>query len=334
MPLRRIASLVIAALLATVTLAPLPGSAGATDAPPTVTIAYQPGISYASLIVMKSQGVLEKAYPNTKFDWKVLANGAAIRDGIIAGQIQIGAGGIGPFLIGWDRGVGYKLIASLNLMDLWLVAKDPKLKSLKDFTADMKIGMPSPDAIQGIVLRKGAQDQLGNAHALDGNILAIEHPLGVQALLNGQIAGHLSSPPFQYQEVAAGGHVILRSWDVFGKSTFNSVFSTDKFYNDYPGFVNAFYKKLARRDVLRQIAAQSGRRDPRERLGQRGAGFRLPEVDQPPRHDLRHHAARLHEVRDVHEVDRHALQSSGVDARSGVADAGQRRRLTWEVRPL
>jgi len=236
--------LVIAALLATVTLAPLPGSAGATDAPPTVTIAYQPGISYASLIVMKSQGVLEKAYPNTKFDWKVLANGAAIRDGIIAGQIQIGAGGIGPFLIGWDRGVGYKLIASLNLMDLWLVAKDPKLKSLKDFTADMKIGMPSPDAIQGIVLRKGAQDQLGNTHALDGNILAIEHPLGVQALLNGQIAGHLSSPPFQYQEVAAGGHVILRSWDVFGKSTFNSVFSTDKFYNDYPGFVNAFYKKL------------------------------------------------------------------------------------------
>ena len=237
-------ALVAAVAFMALVMGPQPSLAGATDAPPTVTIAYQPGISYASLIVMKAQGTLEKAYPNTKFDWKVLANGAAIRDGIIAGQIQIGAGGIGPFLIGWDRGVGYKLIASLNLMDLWLVAKDPKIKTLKDFTPDMKIGMPSPDAIQGIVLRKGAQDQLGNAHALDGNILAIEHPLGVQALLNGQIAGHLSSPPFQYQEVAAGGHVILRSWDVFGRSTFNSVFSTDKFYNDYPGFVNTFYKKL------------------------------------------------------------------------------------------
>ena len=34
-------------------------------------IAYQPGISYASLIVMKSQGAREQAYANTKFEWKV-----------------------------------------------------------------------------------------------------------------------------------------------------------------------------------------------------------------------------------------------------------------------
>lgn len=219
-------------------------SAAAPDAPATVTIAYQPGLSYATLIVMKADRILEKQFPQTKVDWKVLASGAAIRDGIVSGQVQIGSGGAGPFLVGWDRGVGYKLLGSLNEISLWLVARDPKLKTLKDFGANAKVGLPAPDAIQAIVLRKAAQEQLGNAHALDANMVSIEHPLGVVALQSGQLDAHLASPPFQEQEVAAGAHVILRSYDVFGKSTFNAVYTTDAFANRYPAFVQTFYRDL------------------------------------------------------------------------------------------
>ncbi|MDE2572503.1 MAG: ABC transporter substrate-binding protein, partial [bacterium] len=216
----------------------------ASDAPSSVTIAYQPGLSYATLIVMKEQGTLEKQFPGTKFAWRVLGNGAAIRDGIIAGQIQIGAGGVGPFLIGWDKGVGYRLIGSLNEMDLWLVTMDPKIKSLKDIKPGMRIGMPGIDAIQAIVLKRGAERELGNAHALDQNIVAIPHPLGLQALEHGQLMGHLTSPPFQFEEVAAGGHVILHSFDLFGVSTFNSVYTTEAFYDGHKDFVKAFYQSL------------------------------------------------------------------------------------------
>jgi NitT/TauT family transport system substrate-binding protein len=223
---------------------------------------------------MKERGVLEKQFPGTKFDWKVLASGAAIRDGIIAGQIQIGAGGVGPFLIGWDRGVGYRLIASLNQMDLWLVTRDKDVKSLKDIRPDMKIGMPSPDAIQGIVLRLAAQEQLGNAHALDANIVAIEHPLGVQALQNGQIAAHLSSPPFQYQEVQAGGHIILHSYDVAKDATFNSAYTTEKFYHDYPKFVEAFY-----RDLLETTQFVRSNKKQTADLLSREAGGKVPASD-------------------------------------------------------
>jgi len=192
-------------------------------APANVTVAYQPGIGYAALIVMKQQKVLEKQYPTTTFEWKILPGGSAIRDGVVAGQIQVGAGGVGPFLEGWDKGVGWKLLASLSEMDLWLVARDPAIQSLRDFKPAMKIGMPAPDSIQAIVLRKAAQEQLGNARALDDNVVAIAHPDGVQALASGQLAGHFTSPPFQNEAVQAGGHVVLRSFDQFGKSTFKKV---------------------------------------------------------------------------------------------------------------
>ena len=193
---------------------------------------------------MKQQKVLEQQFPNTTFEWKILSSGSAIRDGMIAGQIQVGAGGIGPFLIGWDKGVGWKLLSSLNEMDLWLVVRDPAIQSLRDFKPDMKIGMPAPDSIQAMVLRKAAQDQLGNPRALDNNIVSLAHPDGVQALTSGQLAGHLTSPPFQFEEVDAGGRVILRSFDVYGKSTFNSVFMQQSFYDQYPEFARAFYQAI------------------------------------------------------------------------------------------
>ena len=235
------------ALLAALFLAggALPLAAATSDAPASCTIVYQPGLSYANLIVMHSQGVLEKEFPGTKFEWKVLSNGAAIRDGFLANQIQIGAGGGGPFLVGWDRGVGYRLIGALNEISLWLVAKDPKYKTLKDFTPTSKIGMPTPESIQGIVLRMAAKQQLGNAHALDTNIIAIQHPLGLAALMSGQLDAHFTSPPFQQEEVARGGHIILKSFDLTGKTTFNSVFTTETFGKEHPNFIKAFAVALA-----------------------------------------------------------------------------------------
>lgn len=213
------------------------------NVPRKVTIAYQPGLGYASLVIVKQQKTLEKQFPNTKIEWKTLASGSAIRDGVIANQIQVGAMGIAPFLLGWDRGVGWKMLASLNQQDLWLVTKDPNIKSLKDFKPGMKIGLPAPDSIQAVTLRKGAQKELGSPQALDQNLLAIAHPLGLQALDSGQIAGHLAAPPFQFQEVEKGGKAILKSSELFGGlPSGGSLLVTEKFYNQYPEFNQALYQ--------------------------------------------------------------------------------------------
>lgn len=240
-------SLLVASLAAALVAVPVTARTAAappSDAPAEITVAYQPGLSYSGLIVMREQRLIEKRFPQTKVNWVVLNSTAAVRDGFIAGQIQIGAGSIPPFLTGWDRGVGWKVLASLNQMSVWLVSRDPNVRTLKDLKPDMKIGMPSIDSVQSLTLRKAAAEQLGNAHALDTSIVGIDHPSGLQALLVGQLAAHLSAPPFQYQEVQAGGHVVLRSFDVFGHHTFNSVYVNEKFANEHPQFVKMFYREL------------------------------------------------------------------------------------------
>lgn len=204
-----------------------------------VTIAYQPGLGYAPLLIAKHEKTLEKANPGVTIKWMQLDSGSAIRDGMVADKIQVGSGGIGPFLVGYDAGIPEKVLTGLNDMNLYLMAMKPSIKSLKDLEGAGSIAMPATDSIQAVVLRKGAAEQLGDPHALDSQIVAMGHPDGVQALIAGQIAGHLTSPPFQAEEAAHGAHRILASYDLFGEHTFNSVFTKTSFASCNPDFANS-----------------------------------------------------------------------------------------------
>lgn len=204
-----------------------------------VTIAYQPGLGYAPLLVAKQQKSLEGQLSGVTIQWRELNSGAAIRDGMVSGDIQVGSGGIGPFLVGVDSGIDEKVAISLNNMSLWLMAKKPDIKTLEDLKGAGKIAMPGPDSIQAVVLKKAAQKQLGDPKALDSQIVAMGHPDGVQALIGGQLAAHLTSPPFQQQEQERGAHKIVTSYEVFGEHTFNSVFTKTDFAACNPKFMDA-----------------------------------------------------------------------------------------------
>ena len=71
----------------------------------TLTIAEQFGIAYAPLQVMKQEGTLEKALPGVTIQWVQMGGPTAIREGMLAGQIDVGFMGIGPMLIGVDTGM-------------------------------------------------------------------------------------------------------------------------------------------------------------------------------------------------------------------------------------
>lgn len=209
-------------------------------APSKVTIVYQPGIGYAPLIVLKTQHTLEAQFPGTTFVWQVLSSGAAVTNGIISGDIQVGAGGVGPLLVAWAAGVDLKAIAPLDWGDLWLMAKDPAIKTVADLKGK-KIAMPGTTSIQGVVLRRMAQVKLGDAHALDSGIIAMDHPAAMQALLTGQIDAHLTSAPYQLQEKVRGAHVVARSYQYFGAHSFLGAWETSKFYAQYPAFSKKLY---------------------------------------------------------------------------------------------
>lgn len=221
------------------------GGGGEDCAEDEITIAYQPGLGYAPLLMIKAQGKLEERMEGTEVKWRELNSGAAIRDSMISDEIHVGAGGIGPFLVGFDGGIDWKVITGLNNMSLHVMVKDPKIKSVEDLQGAGSIAMPGPDSIQSVILRKAAQEELGDAKALDSQIVAMGHPDGVQALIGGQLAAHVTSPPFQSQEAAQGATKILESYDVFGEHTFNSAFTKAEFADCNPEFITALVEEVA-----------------------------------------------------------------------------------------
>lgn len=218
--------------------------------PEKIAIAFQPSITYAPLMIVMHQKTLEKQFPNITFRWQVLANTAKIQDKTIANHLQVIAGNTDTFLSGRDNGIDWKLLASLNHTDLWLIVNNSNIKSLKDFKPGMKIGVPARDSLQAILLRVAAQKELGNWSALDNNILEIPHNLGFQAWKNKEIAGHFTAPPFQFKEVEAGGKVILKSADIIGNISTASLFMKEDFYQQYPQFAKALYTAVSKATKL------------------------------------------------------------------------------------
>lgn len=244
------------------------GSAGAGESrTDTVTIAIQPGLGYAPLLLAKQRRTLEKALPGKTIAWRELSSGSAVRDGMISGDVQAGAGGIGPFLVGWDSGLDWKVLSSMESMNVRLMAKDPKIRTLDDLAGAGKIAVPAPDSIQAVILKRAAKQQLGSASRLDSQLVPMEHPTAMQALLSGQVAAHFATPPFQTEEENKGAHALVDSYDVFGEHTLNSVFVRQSYASDNPQVVSALRRAL---DVsirmleenperaARLIAAESG----------------------------------------------------------------------------
>lgn len=210
-----------------------------------LTIAVQPDLGYSPLYIVKQEGWLKQAMPRVKVTWDVLNSGSAMETGMVSGNIDVGAGGVAPFILGWASGVGWKLVSSLGESNLWLVVK-PQIKSFKDISRTDRIAVVAPTSIQAIILKKAAQKYRGNADALDENMTILSHPVAYQSFVAGTIQGALDAPPFQQEEVAAGGHVLLKSYSLFGPSTFNSAFALSTYYDSHKAEMKILFTQIQR----------------------------------------------------------------------------------------
>lgn len=211
-----------------------------------LSIALLQGFGYAPLTLAKQGRWLEDALPGTKVDWRVVASSAVTREGMLAGEIDVGAGSVAPFLIGRDRGLKIGLVSALNVIDLWMVTNDPAITSLKDFTPAKKIAMPGPDTNQAFLVRYAAQQQLGDARALDGNFQPMPHPDALQAIITNQVAAYMSSPPFQNEAVKRGARKILDGESLFGPLTFNVCFASAPYAKNNPEQLAALREAIKR----------------------------------------------------------------------------------------
>lgn len=223
-----------------------PSTGGAGGGGKTVTIGYQPGLMYAPLVVIKQQGSLEKDLPGYKVEWRQLNSGSALRDGQLSDRINIGAYGLGAFIVGWANGIDWRMNAALNDAEYALMVKDAKYQSLKDLKADNgKIAVPALDSPQAALIKKAALDDFGDATAYDANMVSLGHPDARQALMSGQIAAHFASVPFSYQEEEAGAREITNSTKLLGgvATGVGTVVKT-KYAESHPDVMAALSKRL------------------------------------------------------------------------------------------
>ena len=232
-----------------------------------IHVSRQYGISYLPLMVMEDQKLVAKhakaAGIDLKVDWSTFASGAVMNDALLSGNLQFASGGVAPFTTLWAKTRGnldVKAVGAINSMPLYLVTNNPNVKTIKDFTDKDRIALPAVKvSIQAVTLQMAAEKAFGpgQEHKLDHLTVSMSHPDGETALLSGksEITGHLTSPPFQYQELEHKGmHKVLSSYDVLGgPATFNVVWTTSKFHDENPKIYAAFVAALD--DATAQINA-------------------------------------------------------------------------------
>ncbi len=218
-------------------------------------IAQQFGIGYLPLTIMKTNGLVEKhlkagGLADTKVVWSQLGSGQPMNDALLSGSLHVASGGVGPFLILWDRTRGtlnVKAVAALSSMPMYLVTNNPSVKSIRDFTENDRISMAGAGtSIQTIVLQMAAAKEFGDANYNKFSTLYrnLSHPDGLAAFLSGrEITAYFSSPPFQYQALEKPGvRRILNSYDISGgPATFLVVWATSKFRDENPRTYQAFF---------------------------------------------------------------------------------------------
>lgn len=220
--------------------------------PKKIRISLQYGLGYAPLQIMKDQKILEGYLPGVEVEYIQMGTGGVIREALIKGDLDIGFMGIPPYLIAWDKGVDWKIATGLSTSPQGLQSNKDTIVSLKDIGPDDKIAVPIPGSVQHILLSMAAEKELGDAKALDNNLISMTHPDGANALINdAAISAHFTSPPYLFMELAAENvHQVVDAERAFGgEHSFLIGVATKKFHDEYPlayaAFINAMGDAIA-----------------------------------------------------------------------------------------
>lgn len=217
--LKKLASLVL--LSTAITACSGASNQNADGSPAAIHITIGSGLPYAPLTIIKHQRTLETAFPDTRIVWdEGVSGGAATRDGILSGKVQVGVTGIAPFVIGVDKGVPWKVLGSMGQIGISMVSRDPGIRTLEDLDASGRpISVPSPDSGQAMALKSLAESKLGDVKAFDDQLSPMPHPDAYQALVTGTTGAAFIAPPFQYQLLAdSGAHESPRPQTPSGRS--------------------------------------------------------------------------------------------------------------------
>lgn len=260
-------TLVVAAALLVLGSFPVPSHAEVSE----VSLAGQYGLPYLPFMVMQHEKLIEKhaqalGIPELKVKWLTLGGPAVGIDAMLSGQLSYAGSGTTSLATLWDKTRGTpdeaRAICAMQSMPYYLVTRNPKVKTIKDFTDTDKIALPSVKVTQhALILEMAAAKTWGDANyaRLDPLTVSMAHPDAMVALLSGkgEIDSHFASSPFYYEELENPAiHLVIKSYDVFGGRHSNGLlYTTTKFHDANPTVNRAVFDAF--QEAVRFIYAQS-----------------------------------------------------------------------------
>jgi NitT/TauT family transport system substrate-binding protein len=217
-------------------------------------ITKQPGLLFSPTLIMEHYKLIEKhakaaGLPDLKVEWANLMSGGAANDALLSGSVQIVTSGTTNMLLLWGKTKGnIKAIQAISGLPYKLYTRDPRIKSIKDYTPTDRIALPTVRmSIQSITLGIALQKAYGDDKAgerLLANQVQMGHPDALAALLNPghEVTSHFGSSPFQ--EIALKNpdiHVVLESRDALGGDAHQTVaYTTTQIYEGNPKIMRAY----------------------------------------------------------------------------------------------
>ena len=129
-------------------------------------------------------------------------------------------------------------VAAVSDVPMTLVTRNPKIKSLADFTGSDKIALPATKtSMQAVTLQIAAAKLWGQSSysKLDPLTVSMKHPDAMAAMLSGkgEITAHFTAAPYDYLELEQPGMTkVLTSYDVYGSSATLIVLCTSKKFRE------------------------------------------------------------------------------------------------------
>ncbi len=220
-----------------------------------VRVARQYGIAYIPLMIMQDQQLIEKhaarlGVPGVKVTWQQFTGGAVMNDALLSGNLDFAVVGPPPFLTMWARTQGTQNqvlgIGALNSMPMYLMTRNPAVKSIKDFGEKDRIVVSGVKvSTQAVVLQMAAAKEWGLKDHDRLDKLTVAMPLSDSMALmlsgKGEVSGDFTVPPFSFREMKAGMKPVIDTFSVLGgPSSTNVIYATKKYADANPKMVQAF----------------------------------------------------------------------------------------------
>jgi NitT/TauT family transport system substrate-binding protein len=231
-----------------------------------VRISHGFGVLYLPLMVMSSEKLLEKhakaaGLGDIKATYLVLDGGNVINDAMLSGALDIASIGVPGFLTLWAKAkdnpaLEIRGLSGMSSSSLYLMTRNPNIKSLKDFSDKDRIAVPGiKTSLPAVMLHMVAAKEFGDANyaKLDPITVGLAHPdaLGVLLSGRGEINSHMASPPFSYIEDATPGlHRVFNTVDVLGNITVDMTYTSRRFFEANPKLCGAFIAAMNEANAL------------------------------------------------------------------------------------